>query len=93
VPRHKDEQEERQARKRALLLGVGFDGTDGHTRITRGPNFYLVGGSEPTHGLMQEKAIKFNEELKKRGRRIEEISREEFYEIAERLDMGACPKA
>ena len=28
----------------ALLLGVGLDNRDEHRRITRGDNFYLVGG-------------------------------------------------
>jgi hypothetical protein len=81
----------KEMRRRALLLGVGFDADDGHTRITRGKNFYLMGGSEPTHEAMQEKAIKFNEELKKRGRQIEQLSKREFYDIAERLDMGIVP--
>ena len=79
-------------KKHALLLGVGFDGEDGHTRITRGEEFYLVGGSEQTHEVMQEKAIKFNEELHKRGRRMHDLTRDEFFDIAERLDMGVCPK-
>ena len=30
----------------ALILGVGLDNRDEHRRITRGDNFYLVGGSE-----------------------------------------------
>jgi hypothetical protein len=31
------------------LLGIGIDNKDEHTRITRGDNFYLHGGSEETH--------------------------------------------
>ena len=30
----------------ALLVGLGLDNQDGHKRITKGDNFYLVGGSE-----------------------------------------------
>lgn len=30
----------------ALLLGVGFDNQDERLRITKGDNFYLMGGSE-----------------------------------------------
>jgi len=78
--------------KRALLLGVGFDGEDGHTRITRGDEFYLVGGSEQTHDVMQEKAIKFSEELQKRGQHMRDLTRDQFFDIAERLDMGVCPR-
>ena len=72
---------------KAWLLGMGLDGKDGHVRITRGENFHLVGGSEDTHGVMQEKAVKFNEKLKGRGRRLEEISRDEFRDIAHDIDL------
>ena len=76
--------------KKALLLGVGLDNQDGHVRITRGENYHLVGGSEETHGTMQEKAIKFNEKLKDRGQRLEDISHDEFRDIAH--DIGLSDK-
>jgi hypothetical protein len=76
--------------KKALLLGVGLDNQDGHVRITRGENFHLVGGSEETHGTMQEKAIKFNEKLRDRGQRLEDISHDEFRDIAH--DIGLSDK-
>ena len=79
-----------EAENKAWLLGMGLDGKDGHVRITRGENFHLVGGSEDTHGVMQEKAVKFNEKLKARGRRLEEVSREEFRDIAH--DIGLTDK-
>jgi len=69
------------------LIGLGLDGADGHVRITVGENFKLVGGSEETHGLMQEKALKMNEHLKRRGKTLDSITREEFFEIADKLDM------
>jgi hypothetical protein len=75
---------------KAWLLGLGLDNEDGHTRVTRGDNFHLVGGSEETHGTMQEKAIKFNEKLRERGRRLEDISKEEFRDIAH--DIGLTDK-
>ena len=77
-------------RKKAWLLGLGLDNEDGHLRITRGRNFHLVGGSQETHGTMQEKALKFNEKLKRRGRRLEDISRDEFRDIAH--DIGLSDK-
>ena len=70
---------------KAMLLGLGLDGQDGHTRVTKGPNFQLVGGSKDTHEVMQETAIKLNEELKKRGRHLEEVSPKEFTDILEKL--------
>ena len=73
--------------KKSLLLGLGLDNKDGHKRITQGPKFLLVGGSEETHGTMQEKAIKFNEHLKRRGKELEEITNDEFEDIAHKLEM------
>jgi hypothetical protein len=70
--------------KKALMLGLGLDGTDGHTRITAGKNFKLVGGSKDTHEAMQEIAIKVNEELDRRQKRLEDLRGNEFEEILEK---------
>ena len=72
----------------ALLLGLGLDNQDGHTRVTRGDQFFLVGGSRDTHEQMQEKAIRFNEELDKRGKRLGEVSVEELKDIASDAGLG-----
>jgi hypothetical protein len=73
--------------KKALLLGLGLDNKDGHLRVTQGENFHLVGGSDETHSTMQEKAIKFNEKLRARGRRLEEVSSQEFRDIAHEIGL------
>jgi hypothetical protein len=73
--------------RKAWLLGLGLDNSDGHTRVTAGENFKLIGGSEQTHGAMQEKAIKMNEHLKRRGKTLDEVSQDEFHEIAGELGM------
>lgn len=67
------------------MLGVGLDG-DGHKRVTRGPNFALVGGSKDTHEEMTEKAVKINEKLGKKGKSLDTVTIEEFDEIAH--DVG-----
>jgi hypothetical protein len=72
--------------RKALLLGVGLD-SDGHKRVTTGPNFALVGGKHETHEVMTEKAIKINEKLVARGKRLEEISHEEFDDIAHSVGL------
>jgi hypothetical protein len=69
--------------KKAALLGLAFDAEDGHTRLTRGKNFILCGGSHETHAVMQETAQKINEHLDRRGRRLEEISLGELRDICE----------
>ena len=68
------------------MLGFGLD-SDGHKRITTGSNFALLGGSEETHEAMTEKAIKINEKLAAKGKRLEEISRVEFDEIAQSVGL------
>ncbi|MBO5668152.1 MAG: hypothetical protein J6S43_03410 [Lentisphaeria bacterium] len=67
--------------KKALLLGIGLDNQDGHKRVTRGDNFYLAGGSEETHERMTETVIKFNEKLARKGKHLQELSKEEFRDM------------
>jgi hypothetical protein len=71
---------------RALMLGVGLD-SDGSKRLTTGPNFALVGGSQETHEQMTEKAIKINEKLKARGKQLETVTHEEFDDIAQEVGL------
>jgi hypothetical protein len=73
-------------KRKAAILGVGLD-SDGHKRITTSENFILVGGTQETHEQMTEKAIKINEKLKARGKRLEEISQSEFGDIAEEVGL------
>ena len=77
----------REKNWRKILLGLGLDNKDGHKRFTKGYNFYLVGGSEETHNTMQEKAIKLNEQLKKRGKTLDNINKKEFHEIADKIGL------
>ena len=72
---------------RKLLLGMGFDAKDGHVRITKGKNFRLFGGSKETHEMMQEKAIKFNEQLDKKHKTLDALNATEFYEIAKNIGL------
>ena len=71
---------------KAILLGVGLD-TDGHKRVTTGPNFALVGGSQETHEEMTEKVVKINEKLVDKGKELHEVSREEFDDIAHSVGL------
>ncbi len=71
----------RPTKKSAALLGLAFDNEDEQTRITRGKNFLLCGGSRQTHAAMQETAVKINERLDQRGKRLEDVSIGELREI------------
>src|SRR5450759_4810478 len=42
-----------------------------------------AGGSQETHEVMTEKAIKINEKLAAKGKQLEEVSHDEFDEIAQ----------
>jgi hypothetical protein len=67
------------------FVGVGLDNQDEHQRITRSETFFLVGGSEETHERMQDTAIRFEDELKTRGKTIRETSPNEVVEIFFRI--------
>ena len=73
-------------KRRSILLGVGLD-SDGHKRVTTGPNFALVGGSQDTHEEMTEKAVKIGEKLAARGKSLDNVSREEFDDIAHSVGL------
>lgn len=64
-----------------MMLGIGLDGRDGHTRLTRGDNFVLYGGSAETHAAMREKAEQLNEQLDRRGKSLDDVSPAELSEI------------
>ncbi len=73
-------------KRMALLVGVGLD-SDGHKRLTTGPNFALIGGSKDTHADMTEKAVKINEKLKRAGKCLATVSHEQLDEIAQSVGL------
>ena len=73
-------------KKKAILLGLGLD-SDGHKRLTTGPNFALVGGTEQTHEEMTEKVVKINEKLAAKGKQLEQVSHEEFDDMAQSVGL------
>ncbi len=72
-----------------MMLGLGLD-SDGHKRVTAGPNFALVGGTQETHEVMTEKVVKINEKLSARGKTLDTVSSEEFDEVAH--EVGLQPR-
>jgi hypothetical protein len=74
-----------QKAKSAALLGLAFDAADGHKRLTRGKNFLLLGGSEESHAVMQETAVKINEHLDRQGKRLEDASLNELRDICQQV--------
>jgi hypothetical protein len=68
----------------AHLLGIGLDNEDGHKRLTRAEKFSVVGGSEETHDRMTETLIKTFEDLKTKGKELEDTQTCELAEIIEK---------
>ena len=75
-------------RRKSKLLGVGLDGDPDEVRVTRGEDFHLVGGSKETHETMQEKSIKFTEKLSARGKKMEQLEKQEFIDLAAECGMN-----
>src|SRR6266404_4630138 len=71
---------------KAIMLGLGLD-ADGHKRLTTGPNFLLVGGTQDTHEVMTEKVIKINEKLAAKGKQLEDVGSAEFDDLAHSVGL------
>jgi hypothetical protein len=85
---HPDAERPKRRRRSAVVhgfLGVGLDAKDGHTRITRGERFVLLGGSDETHEKMQEFAIKLHERMKDEGKSFGQVSPRDLRRLAEGL--------
>lgn len=72
--------------RKAGILGIGLDDGDGHTFITRGDDFLLMGGSEETHKDLQTAVNKFNQALALRGKTLLDLTEAELNEIAASLE-------
>jgi hypothetical protein len=66
------------------FIGVGLDNRDGETRVTKSEYFVLLGGSQSTHERMQDTAIRFTDELAKRGKALHETEPDEVMELLHR---------
>ena len=67
------------------LLGLVLDGRPEELHVTRGANFFIYGGSKSTHQQMVECTLRFNDEVDKRGKALEEINARELHEISEQV--------
>ena len=64
-----------------FLMGIGLD-NDGHARVTKGEEFMILGGTEETHGAMQDGVERFQETLEKMGTDLQRASDDEMIEAA-----------
>ncbi|MCK6467970.1 MAG: hypothetical protein L6Q53_07215 [Candidatus Brocadia sinica] len=77
--------QENVSRENSILCGFAFDNKDNHKRITSGENFYILGGSAETHENLVEKILEFNQVIKKYGKKLDNLSEAEFYNIANEI--------
>lgn len=73
-----------EEKKSRHLLGVGLDNEDGHKRLTRADDLTIVGGSAETHEKMTEVALKTFEDLRRKGKSLQEAESDEVKEIIAR---------
>lgn len=62
------------------LIGLGLD-SDGHKRITQGEKFSIVGGTEKTHEVITETVVKTFEDLKRKGKELDDVEHEEMADL------------
>jgi hypothetical protein len=76
--------DEVQESKIVHILGLGLDGRDGHKRLTRAEQFSVVGGSEETHDRMTETLVKTCEDLRRKGRSLNDSRPDEVAELIDK---------
>ncbi|MEK7805904.1 MAG: hypothetical protein AAB258_04090, partial [Planctomycetota bacterium] len=75
----------KSSKENIILCGLAFDNKDNHKRITTGENFYVAGGSADTHGNLVEKVMEFNEVIKKYGKKLDDLSEAEYYDVVKEV--------
>ena len=81
-------------RKKGLLVGLRLDKGDGHERVSRGKDFVALGGTKEAHEHLRETVAEISDEVKRRGREMGEVRKEEFREILAIVveKVGPAPK-
>jgi len=75
----------REMNNKSMLLGLGLDNhQDGHKRITQAEQFAVVGGSQETHERMSETLIKSFEDIKRKGKTLEQLEKKELKDILQK---------
>jgi hypothetical protein len=72
-------------KKIVRLLGVGFDGDDGHVRITTGDTYDVLMGSDESHDYISSLIARIENELKTRGLDLDTMTPAELSEIVKSM--------
>lgn len=76
-----ESEKKRQRAGKTFLLGIGLDEKSGQKRITRAERFSVVGGSEETHEKITETFLKTCENLKRKGRDLDDADPREISDL------------
>ena len=76
----------RPRRLRAALIGLGLDNADDLSRLTRGDQSLIFGGSAETHAELWETALRMELELDRRGQDLGELDPSQLAELAALID-------
>ena len=75
-----------ERRKKIIrLLGVGFDSSDEHVRITKGKNHDILMGSDECHEFLQDLCARIEAGLEEQGKSLDDISPDEFTDFIRSL--------
>jgi hypothetical protein len=79
-----DHSSPRPRRLHAALIALGLDSDDheDEERLTRGQQSLILGGSPETHAELRETALRMEQELERRGRRLGELDPTELADLA-----------
>jgi hypothetical protein len=75
----------KQTERVCHILALGGSSADGHLRVARGNGFDVVQGDEATHAAMLDLCLRIQRALDRKGKRLEDISREEFTALLREL--------
>lgn len=67
------------------LLGVGFDHSDRHIRITQSDTYQILMGSRESHRELQKICRNIEEAVHASGRELSDYTPEEFVELLEEI--------
>jgi len=68
------------------LIGFCLDNGDDQRRLTRGDQTLIIGGSAETHAALRATALKMEQELDRRGRRLGDLDPLELADLATMID-------
>ena len=70
--------------KKSGIIGIGLDNKDGHKRLTKADRFVVAGGSEETHERLTATLCKTFEDLKRKGKDLDDAKPEEVRDLIEK---------